>query len=56
MPLAATENVTELPAVTVWLVGCIVMDGAVLGGGGASTVSVALLEVAEPAELVATAV
>ena len=49
-PLAAAVKVTELPAVTVWLDGCVVNAGAAL------TVSVAVLLVAELTEFVATTV
>jgi hypothetical protein len=50
-PLAAAVKETEVPAVTVWLDGCVVNDGALVA---ALTVRVAVLLVAEPAELVAT--
>ncbi len=51
MPVAVTEKVAVAGAVTVWLAGWVVMDGAV---GAAFTVRVALLEVALPALLVTT--
>ena len=51
VPLAAPVKVTEVPAVTVWLVGWVVKTGALVAG---LTVRVTLLLVAEPAELVAT--
>ena len=50
MPLATTVKVTEAPAPTVWLTGCVVITGAAL------TVRTAPLLVTEPAELVATIV
>ena len=53
LPLAAAVNVTELPAVTVLLAGWVVIAGAV---GAAFTVSVAAVDVALPAALVATTV
>ena len=46
-------KVTELPAVTVWLVGWVVKAGALVA---ALTVRTAPLLVAEPAVLVATTV
>ena len=52
LPLAATVNAAGEPAVTVWLVGWVVKAGAV---AAAVTVSVTVLLVAEPAELVAMA-
>ena len=42
MPVATTVNVAVWPAVTVWLAGCVVMDGATF------TVSVAALLVTLP--------
>ena len=53
MPLAATEKLTELPAVTEAALGWVVIVGAVTGG---VTVSVAELLVTEPTLLVATTV
>ena len=53
MPLAATVNEAEPPAVTVTFVGWVVMVGA---DNAAFTVRVAVAEVAVPALLVATAV
>ena len=52
MPVAATEKVAVCPAVTVWLAGCVLIDGAT--AAGALTVSMALLLVMLPAELVTT--
>jgi hypothetical protein len=49
VPEAAAVNVALPPAVTVWLVGCVVIAGAT------STVSVAAVVVADPCELVNTA-
>jgi len=52
VPLAVTLNVAICPAVTVWLAGCDVIEGAT---AGALKVRVALLLlVALPAELVTT--
>ena len=51
MPVAATEKMAVWPAVTVWLVGCVVIDGAT---AAAFTVSVAGLLVALPAALLTT--
>jgi hypothetical protein len=51
VPVAVTLNVAICPAVTVWLAGCDVIEGAT---AGALTVRVALLLVALPAELVTT--
>jgi hypothetical protein len=51
VPVALTLNVAVCPAVTVWLAGCAVIDGAT---AAAFTVKVALLLVALPAELVTT--
>ncbi len=48
MPEATTENVAVWPTFTVWFAGCVVMLGADW------TVSVALLLVALPAELLTT--
>ena len=45
MPVAVTEKVAVWPAVTVWLAGCVVIDGAT---GAAVTVSVAALLVTDP--------
>ena len=52
MPSAEAEKVAFSPAVTVWLEGSAVILGATLA---ALTVSRALLLLAEPATLVATA-
>jgi hypothetical protein len=49
VPVAVTENVADCPAVTVRLAGCTVIEGAT--GAGAFTVSIAVLLVALPAEL-----
>jgi hypothetical protein len=49
--LALTLKVAVWPAVTVWLAGCAVIDGAT---AAAFTVKVALLLVALPAEFVTT--
>ena len=49
MPFATTVKVTFCPALTVCETGCVMMVGATF------TVTVAELEVAEPAVLVATA-
>jgi hypothetical protein len=35
VPVAATLNVAAWPALTVWLVGCVVIAGATADGGGA---------------------
>ena len=51
--MAVTENVAVCPAVTVWLAGCVVIEGAT---GAALTVSVAALLVTLPAELLTTTV
>jgi len=51
VPVALTVNVAVCPAVTVWLAGCVVIDGAT---AAAFTVKVALLLVALPAELLTT--
>ena len=48
MPEAVTEKVAVCPATTVWLVGCLVIEGAT---GGGLTVRVAALLVTLPAEL-----
>ena len=53
MPVAATEKLAVCPAVTVLLAGCVVIDGAA-AAVAVLTVSVALLLVAVPAELVTT--
>ena len=45
MPVAATLKVVVWPAVTIWLAGCVVMDGAT---GAAVTVRVAALLVTLP--------
>ena len=52
MPLAAAVKVTELPAVTVWLVGWVVKTGALVP---ALTVRTARSEVVDPAEFATTA-
>ena len=51
MPVALTLKVAVCPAVTVWVAGCVVMDGAT---AAAFTVKIALPLVALPAELVIT--
>ena len=51
VPEAATENVALCPAVTVWLAGCVVIDGCT---AAAVTVSTAALLVTLPAELLTT--
>jgi hypothetical protein len=48
VPDAVTENVAVCPAVTVWLAGCVVIEGGTL------TVRVAALLVTLPTELVTT--
>jgi hypothetical protein len=53
VPDAVTENVAVCPAVTVWLAGCVVIEGAT---GAGFTVRVAALLVALPTELVTTTV
>ena len=53
MPVAATENIAVWPAVTVWLAGCVVIDGAT---EAVVTVSMAALLVAPPAALLTTTV
>ena len=53
MPVAATENIAVWPAVTVWLAGCVVIDG---GTEAALTVSMAALLVTLPAALLTTTV
>jgi hypothetical protein len=53
VPLAATEKLAALPAVTELALGCVVIAGAV---AAAVTVNVAALLVAEPALLVTTTV
>ena len=50
MPVAATVKAALWPAVTAWLAGCVVMDGATF------TVSVAALLVTLPALLVTVVV
>ena len=49
MPDAVVVNVAVWPAVTAWLAGCVVIDGAT---AAALTVSVAVVLVAVPAEFV----
>jgi len=51
VPVAVTLKVAVCPAVTVWLPGCDVIEGAT---AAAFTVNVAVLLVALPAELVTT--
>jgi hypothetical protein len=51
VPDAVTEKVALCPAVTVWLTGCVVIEGATVA---AFTVSVAGLLVALPAVFVTT--
>ncbi len=53
MPVAATVKVAVWPAVTVWLAGCVVIDGAT---EAALIVSIAALLVALPAALLTTTV
>jgi hypothetical protein len=53
VPLAATEKVVELPAVTDAALGWVVIVGATIA---AATVRLAVLLVAEPALLVTTTV
>jgi len=53
VPETVTEKVAFCPAVTVWLVGCVVIEGAT---SVAFTVSVAVLVVTLPAELLTTTV
>ena len=53
MPVAATLKVAVWPAVTVWLAGCVVIEGAT---GAGFTESVAALLVALPALLLTTTV
>jgi hypothetical protein len=48
VPVATTENEAVWPTVTVWLVGCVVIDGTT---GAALTESVAALLVTLPAVL-----
>jgi hypothetical protein len=48
VPELVTENVAVWPAVTVWLAGCVVIEGAT---AAAVTVRVAVLLVVLPAEL-----
>jgi hypothetical protein len=52
VPVAATLNETVWPAVTVWLAGCVVIEGGTLA---AFTVSVAAALVTVPAGLLTTA-
>jgi hypothetical protein len=49
VPEATTERVAAVPAVTVWLAGCVVIDGAVPAG---FTVKVAAALVTLPKEFV----
>jgi hypothetical protein len=51
VPVAVTLNVAVCPAVTVWLAGCVVIDGAVVAE---FTVRVALLLVTLPPALLTT--
>ncbi len=51
MPVAATLNVAVCPAVTVWFVGCVVIDGVTVA---AVTVNVAAALVTVPAVLLTT--
>jgi hypothetical protein len=51
VPVALTLKVAVCPAVTAWLAGCAVIDGAT---AAAFTLRTALLLVALPAELVTT--
>jgi hypothetical protein len=53
VPLAATLKVAAWPAVTVWLAGCVLIEGAT---GAGLTVRVAALLVALPAALLTTTV
>jgi hypothetical protein len=53
VPIAATVKVAVWPAVTVWLAGCVVIDGAT---GAALTVSIATLLVTLPTKLLSTTV
>ena len=53
MPVAATLKEAVWPAVTVWLAGCVVIEGAT---GAALTVRVATLLVTLPAVLLTTTV
>jgi len=53
VPVAATLNVAVCPAVTAWLTGCVVIEGAT---AAALTVRVAAVLVALPALLVNTTV
>ncbi len=53
MPVAATVNAAVCPAVTVWLAGCVVIEGAT---AAALTVRVAALLVMLPALLLTTTV
>ena len=54
--MAATVNVADCPAVTVWLAGCIVICGAPLPCCAEVTVRIAALLVALPTELLTTTV
>src|SRR5256886_7397992 len=51
LPISTTLNVAVCPTVTVWLAGCVVIDGAT---AAAFTVSVAALLVTLPAESLTT--
>ena len=53
MPVAVTVKVAVWPAVTVWLTGCVVMDGPT---GAAETVRVAALLVTLPVLLLTVTV
>ena len=53
VPATATENVAVWPAFTVWLAGCVVIDGAT---EAVVTVSMAALLVALPTALFTTTV
>jgi len=53
VPLAATLKVADCPAATVWLAGCVLIDGAV---GAAFTVRVAALLITVPAVLLTATV
>ena len=53
MPAASTLNEAAWPVITVWLVGCVVIEG---GTAAAVTVRVAALLVTLPAELLTTTV
>jgi len=49
VPVASTLKLAVCPAVTAWLTGCVVIDGATAEAG--LTIRVALLLVTLPAEL-----